>query len=71
VLFDRVTIGAGARIARSVIAAGASIGEGVILDGAVIGDGARIAAGNELREGARVWPGIELGPTSVRFSPEA
>ena len=34
----------------------------------VLGDAVRIAPGNELRAGARVWPGEELGPTCVRFS---
>jgi mannose-1-phosphate guanylyltransferase len=71
VLFDGVTIGAGARIAGSVIGAAASVGESTVLDGAVIGDGAHIAAGNELRNGLRVWPGTELGPTSIRFSADA
>jgi len=27
-----------------------------------------VASGNELREGMRVWPGVDLGPTSIRFS---
>jgi mannose-1-phosphate guanylyltransferase len=71
VLFDGVTIGAGARVSGSVIGAAASIGDGVVLDGAVIGDGARIGTGNELRGGLRVWPGTELGPTSIRFSTDA
>ena len=71
VLFDGVTIGAGARISGSVIGAAASIGDGAVLDGAVIGDGARIATGNELCGGLRVWPGTDLGPTSIRFSTDA
>jgi mannose-1-phosphate guanylyltransferase len=37
----------------------------------VIGDGARIASGNELARGIRVWPDVELGPTSIRFSTDA
>jgi mannose-1-phosphate guanylyltransferase len=68
VLFDGVRIGAGAQVSDSVIARDAVVGAGVVLDGVVIGEGARIAAGNELRAGARVWPGVELGPTSIRFS---
>jgi len=71
VLFDGVTIGARARIAGSVIGSAASVGEDTVLDGAVIGDGARIGAGNELRNGLRVWPGTDLGPTSIRFSADA
>jgi len=68
VLFDGVSVGPGARVSDSVIGRGARIEAGVVLDGVVIGDGARIAAGNELRAGMRVWPKVELGPTSIRFS---
>jgi mannose-1-phosphate guanylyltransferase len=68
VLFDEASIGAGARVTGSVVGRGAWIGDGVLLDGVVIGDAARIDPGNELRAGLRVWPGVELGPTCVRFS---
>jgi mannose-1-phosphate guanylyltransferase len=68
VLFDGVRIGADARVSGSVIGPDAVIDAGVVLDGVVIGEGSRIAAGNELRTGMRVWPGVELGPTSIRFS---
>ena len=71
VLFDDVRIGAGARVRASVLGRGARIGEGAVLDDAVIGEGAVVAAGNELRGGLRLWPGVELGPTSVRFSTDA
>jgi mannose-1-phosphate guanylyltransferase len=47
------------------------IGEGAVLDGVVIGDRARIASGNELSCGLRVWPGVDLGPTAIRFSTDA
>jgi mannose-1-phosphate guanylyltransferase len=68
VLFDGVRVGAGARVSASVLGRRARIGESVVLDGAVIGDDVTVASGNELRAGVRVWPGVELGPTSVRFS---
>jgi len=68
VLLDGAIIGAGAVITGSVIGSSARVGEGAVIDGAVIGDGAHIAEGNELRAGLRVWPGIRLGPTAVRFS---
>ena len=68
VLFDGASIGAGARVSGSVIGRGTQVGEGVVLDAVVLGDAVRIAPGNELRGGARVWPGEELGPTCVRFS---
>ena len=68
VLFDGVRVGAGARISASVLGRGARIGEAAVLDEAVIGDDVCVASGNELRAGMRVWPGVDLGPTSVRFS---
>ena len=71
VLFDDVTIGAGARLTASVIGSGARVGEGAVLDGVVIGERAEIATGNELRCGMRVWPDVRLGPTQIRFSTDA
>jgi mannose-1-phosphate guanylyltransferase len=71
VLFDGVRVGAGARVSASVLGRGARIGESVVLDEAVIGDDVSVASGNELRAGMRVWPGVDLGPTSVRFSTDA
>jgi mannose-1-phosphate guanylyltransferase len=71
VLFDGVRVGAGARVSASVLGRRARIGESVVLDGAVIGDDVTVASGNELRAGMRVWPGVDLGPTSVRFSTDA
>jgi len=68
VLFDGAVIGAGAVITGSVVGVSARVGEGVVVDGAVIGDGAHVAAGNELCGGLRLWPGSELGPTTIRFS---
>jgi mannose-1-phosphate guanylyltransferase len=68
VIFDGVTVGAGASVSASVIGAGARIGEGAVLDGVVIGAGAEIGGGNELRAGMRVWPGVRLDGTAVRFS---
>jgi mannose-1-phosphate guanylyltransferase len=71
IVMDGAAIEAGASVTASIVGIGARIGAGVILDGAVIGDGAQIAPGNELRCGARVWPGIELSPTAIRFSTDA
>ncbi len=68
VLFDRARIGADSVVEDSIIGAGAVIGAGCVIRSAVIGDGARIGAGNELLEGVRVWPGVELGDCAVRFS---
>lgn len=71
VLFDGAEVGSGATVARSVLGTGARVEEGAVLDGAVVGDGAVVAGGNELRAGLRVWPGVRLAPTSIRFSTDA
>ena len=68
VLFEEATIGTGAVVRGSIIGRGAAVGAGAVVDGAVIGDGAFIGPGNELAQGIRVWPGVRLEPTSVRFS---
>jgi mannose-1-phosphate guanylyltransferase len=71
VLFQNVAIGANARVTESVVADGASIGAGAVLCGAVVGAGAHIGGGNELRGGLRVWPGVRLDGTAIRFSTDA
>ncbi len=71
VLFDGVTIGAGAAVRCSAVGRDVRIGDGAVLDGVIIGDGARIASGNELSCGMRVWPGVDIGPTAIRFSTDA
>lgn len=68
VIFEGSQIGEGAQIEGSVIGANVLIGDGVTLDGVVIGDGAVIEAGNELTDGARVFPGARIAETSIRFS---
>jgi mannose-1-phosphate guanylyltransferase len=67
-LFDGAMIAAGAHVKDSVIGSGAIVGSGAYLDGVVVGDGADVGPGNELTRGARVWPGVVLSDTSVRFS---
>ena len=71
VIFDEATVGAGAVVTGSIVGRGATIADGVVLDGAVIGDGAFVGSGNELARGIRVWPGVRLEPTSIRFSSDA
>ncbi|MQA94165.1 MAG: NTP transferase domain-containing protein [Streptosporangiales bacterium] len=70
VLFEDAAVGEGARVVDSVLGRGARLAPGVILDGAVIGDDAVIEEGNELRAGARLWPGTHLPPTTLRFTPD-
>lgn len=68
VLFDGASVGAGAVVRDSIIGRCAVIDGGAVIDGVVIGDDAYVAGGNELAHGMRVWPGVRLEPTSIRFS---
>jgi mannose-1-phosphate guanylyltransferase len=71
VVFDEASVGAGAAVTDSIIGRGAVIGDGAVVTGAVIGDGVFVGPGNELAHGIRVWPGVRLEDTSVRFSSDA
>jgi mannose-1-phosphate guanylyltransferase len=68
VLFDGARVHDGAVVTRSVVGRGAVVGPGCAVEDAVLGDGVELGARNELRAGARVWPGVRLGDTVVRFS---
>src|SRR5215469_2957661 len=71
VVFDSATIGTGAVVRDSIVGRAAVIGDGAVLDSVVIGDDAFVGPGNELAKGVRVWPGVRLAPTSIRFSSDA
>ena len=66
-----VGIGRNCVIERAIIDKNARIGDGAVLDGAVVGSGAEIGGGNELLRGVRVWPGVRLDGTAIRFSTDA
>ncbi|SFN82646.1 NDP-sugar synthase [Actinomadura madurae] len=70
VLFDGAVIEQDAHVLRSVIGHGARVCSGAVLEDCVIGDGATVGPGNELLNGARVWPNVALPASAVRFSPE-
>jgi len=71
VLFPNVAVGAHATVSGSVVADGARIGAGAVVCDAVVGARAQIGGGNELRHGLRVWPGVRLDGTAIRFSTDA
>lgn len=68
VIFDGVQIEAGAIVERCVIGAGARIGARAQLTDCIVGEGAVVGARCELRDGARVWPGVQLPDGGLRFS---
>ncbi|MCH9815825.1 MAG: NDP-sugar synthase [Actinomycetia bacterium] len=57
-----------ARVINSVVAGDAVIGETAVVRGSVVAEGAVVGAGNELTDGARIWPEMTLPPHSIRFS---
>ena len=71
VVLDGASIGLRASITKSVVGRGVVIGDDCKLDGAVIGDAATIGDHNELLHGIRIWPGVEIPDTSLRFSTDA
>jgi mannose-1-phosphate guanylyltransferase len=71
VVFDDAVIGSGAQVMGSIVGAGARIGDGCDITGVVVGDGAVIGARNELREGARIWPNVELPDVAIRYSSDS
>lgn len=68
VIFDGVRVEAGCVIERSIIGFGARIGPRALIRDGVIGDGADIGARCELLSGARVWPGVFLPDSGIRYS---
>ncbi len=67
VLLDGVRIGARSTVHRSILAAGSTIGEHCSIEDGVVGAGVQVGSGNELRAGARIFPGVELPDGAIRF----
>ena len=70
VLLAGARVHAGAQVTASVVAERAVVADGCVVDASVVGADAHVAPGNELRAGARLWPGVRLDETSLRFSPD-
>jgi mannose-1-phosphate guanylyltransferase len=68
VLTDDCVIEAGACVTDSVVGRGARVCAGTVVSDAVIGDGAIVGPGNELQNGVRIWPGVELPERAMRYS---
>lgn len=65
ILWERVTVQAGARVVNTIVADGVMVGEGACLEGAVVGSGATI------RPGAKVPPGTLIEPGARYDAPDA
>nr|WP_035719906.1 NDP-sugar synthase [Gordonia shandongensis] len=68
VVFDGASVEAGAVVERSIVGFGATVGAGALVRDTVIGDGAVVGARCELLRGARVWPGVQIPESGIRFS---
>ncbi|GIH22058.1 GDP-mannose pyrophosphorylase [Acrocarpospora phusangensis] len=71
VIADDATIAPGVTVVNSVVGRHATIAGGTILRDAVIGDTAVIGPNNELTSGARIWPGVTLPESAIRFTGDA
>lgn len=68
ILWERVTVEAGAVLSGAVVASGSTVGErSSVEEGAVIGEGCRIGADVLIAAGVKLWPGkvVEDGSTVV------
>jgi mannose-1-phosphate guanylyltransferase len=65
VLGERVSVGSGARIERSVVLQGAEIGAGCVLNDCIVAAGARIGDGTVISGGAVVGEGVTVGADNV------
>lgn len=68
VIFDGVTVEPGAVIENSIISSGVRIGANAHLNGCIIGEGAQVGARCELEGGIRVFPGVVIPDSGIRFS---
>ncbi|MDA0256838.1 MAG: NDP-sugar synthase, partial [Chloroflexi bacterium] len=65
VLWDGVTVGAGATVEGSVLARGVVIGAGAALHDAVVAHEARVADGTSVPRGHSIEPGVTFDSTDV------
>ena len=68
VLHERVSLESAVIVRDSTIAAGSSVGHGTEIVGAVLGARVTVGADNELREGVRLWPGLDTGDRGITFT---
>ena len=68
VLHDGVRIENAVVVRDSTIGAGTSIGHGTEVTGAVLGARVTVGADNELRDGVRLWPGLDTGDRGITFT---
>jgi mannose-1-phosphate guanylyltransferase len=68
VAHDGVRIDNAVVVRDSTIGANSTIGHGTEITAAVIGARVAVGADNELREGIRLWPGLDTGDRGITFT---
>jgi mannose-1-phosphate guanylyltransferase len=68
VLQEGAVVGPGARVSNAVVGPGARLGRGCVVDDAVVGPDVVVGESNELRNGVRLWPGLEVPDGGLTFS---
>lgn len=68
VVFNGAEIGPGCHLRYCILGAGARIGAGTTIEGGtVLGEGVTVGADNVLAAGARIFPGVTLPDSAIRF----
>jgi mannose-1-phosphate guanylyltransferase len=68
VILNGSEIGEGCKLLDCVVAAGCRVGAGTqISGGAVLGEGVTVGAHNVITNGARIFPGVTLPDSAIRF----
>jgi mannose-1-phosphate guanylyltransferase len=68
VVLNGAEVGLGCSLRHCIIGPGARVGANTHLeDGVVLGEGVTVGAGNVLRAGARIFPGVELPDNAIVF----
>jgi mannose-1-phosphate guanylyltransferase len=68
IVLEGATVGANCVLRGCIIGNNVQIGDGTTVDGlSVLGDGVTIGAQNTISNGARIFPGVELGDGAVQF----
>ena len=68
VVLDGTVIGAGTRITGSIVGPEVTIGERCRIEGRVVlGRGVTVGSGNTLRQGMRIFPGVQLPDGAIAF----
>jgi mannose-1-phosphate guanylyltransferase len=67
VLHEGTELGDGALVRETICGAGARVGAATRCERVIIGSGVRVGADNELRDGLRLWPGMDVPDRGLTY----